>query len=94
MFEAIQKYAQANPEVVINYQHYQNSFCVVLITPFMFRAHKALKEAGEVVFVDATSCVDQLNTAITPFMCTGPGGAVPLAILLTSSQDEATLTKG
>ncbi|KAK4327556.1 hypothetical protein Pmani_001963 [Petrolisthes manimaculis] len=94
MFEAIQKYAQANPEVVINYQHYQNSFCVVLITPFMFRAHKALKEAGEVVFVDATSCVDQLNTAITPFMCAGPGGAVPLAILLTSSQDEATLTKG
>lgn len=50
MLEAIQKYAQANPEVLINYQHYQNSLCVALITPFMLRAHKTLKEAGEVVF--------------------------------------------
>ncbi|XP_050726632.1 uncharacterized protein LOC127003722 [Eriocheir sinensis] len=60
----------------------------------MMRAHKLLQEAGEVVFVDATSCVDQVNTAVIPLLCSGPAGAVPLAVLFTSSQDEATLTKG
>ncbi|KAK4327495.1 hypothetical protein Pmani_002051 [Petrolisthes manimaculis] len=53
-----------------------------------------LREAGEMVFVDATGCVDQLNTAVIPFLCAGPAGAVPLAVLFTSSQDEVTLTKG
>lgn len=57
-------------------------------------AHTTLREAGEVVFVDATGCVDQLNTSVTPFLCAGPAGAGPLAVLFASSQDEVTLTKG
>lgn len=60
----------------------------------MKRAHRQLREAREVVFVDATTCVDQLNTAVIPLLCAGPAGAVPLAVLFVSSQDEATLTKG
>lgn len=94
MFEAIEKYAQANPDIIVKVEHSGNSFCIVLITPFMMRAHKELKEAAEVVFVDATGCVDQLNTAVIPFLCAGPAGAVPLALMFTSSQAEATLTKG
>ncbi|KAG0730309.1 hypothetical protein GWK47_028495 [Chionoecetes opilio] len=39
-------------------------------------------------------CVDQLNTAVIPLLCSGPVGALPLAVLFTSSLDEATLTKG
>ena len=94
MFEAIRNYAEENPELILNVNHENDQFYVVLITPFMMRAHRQLKEAGEVVFVDATSCVDQLNTAVIPFLCAGPAGAVPLAVVFTSSQDEATLTKG
>ncbi|KAG0696236.1 hypothetical protein GWK47_026625 [Chionoecetes opilio] len=59
----------------------------------MKRIHENLREAGEVVFVDATGCVDQLNTAVIPLLCSGPVGALPLAVLFTSSLDEATLTK-
>ncbi|XP_064091615.1 uncharacterized protein LOC135205180 [Macrobrachium nipponense] len=94
MFDAIQKYAENNPEIILRIEHSQGSFCMILITPFMMRAHRQLKEAGEVVFVDATSCVDQLNTVIIPFLCSGPAGAVPLALVFTSSQDGATVTKG
>lgn len=83
-----------NPELTIDVHNTDDRFCVVLITPFMKRAHTQLREAGEVVFVDATGCVDQLNTAVIPLLCAGPVGAIPLAVLFTSSQDETTLTKG
>ncbi|KAK4320926.1 hypothetical protein Pmani_008243 [Petrolisthes manimaculis] len=36
-----------------------------------------LREAGEIVFVDGTACIDQLNTSLIPFLCTGPAGAAP-----------------
>lgn len=94
MFDAIRKYAEHHPELILESSHANDKFSVVLVTPFMMRAHRQLKEAGEVVFVDATSCVDQLNTAVIPFLCAGPAGAVPLAVVFTSSQDEATLTEG
>ncbi|XP_050705451.1 uncharacterized protein LOC126990841 isoform X6 [Eriocheir sinensis] len=92
MFDAIKKYAD-HPELILESRYANDKFSVVLVTPFMMRAHRQLKEAGEVVFVDATSCVDQLNTAVIPFLCAGPAGAVPLAVVFTSSQDEATLTE-
>lgn len=94
MFEAMHKYAQDNPEMTLKIDHSGSSFCVALVTPFVRRAHNMLREAREVVFVDATGCVDHLNTAVIPFLCAGPAGAVPLAVLFTSSQDEVTLTKG
>ena len=33
--------------------------CIVLITPFMRRAHKHLRESGEIVFVDTISNYDR-----------------------------------
>ena len=61
----------------------------------MKRVHEHLRETSEVVFADATGSVDQLNTAIIPFICTGSAGAVPLAVLFTSCQDQlVTLTRG
>ena len=59
----------------------------------MKRAH-ALREAGEVVFADATASVDRLNTATVPLLCSGPADALPLGVVFTSSQDEAHLTTG
>lgn len=94
MFDAIRKYAEDHPELILKIDQENDKFSIVLATPFMMRAHRLMKETGEVVFIDATSCVDQLNTAVIPFLCAGPAGAVPLAVVFTSSQDEVTLTKG
>lgn len=58
MFDTIRKYAKDHPEITLEEEHDDHGFCVVLVTPFMKRAHKQLREAGEVVFVDATGCVD------------------------------------
>lgn len=93
MFAAIRKYAQETDsriEIVTNGE----SFVVVLVTEFMLRIHKELREASKVVFVDSTSHVDQLNTAVTPFMCAGPAGSLPLGVVFASSQEEASYTAG
>ena len=94
MYEALRQYGEDHSQVILKTEHDVDHFCVALITPFMKRAHKHLREAGEVVSVDATSCVDQLNTAVIPLLCAGPAGAVPLVVIFISSQDEATLTRG
>lgn len=94
MFEAIEKYSEDNPDITIKIDRSDNQFCVVLVTPCMKRVHKNVREAGEVVFVDATGCVDQLNTDVITILCSGPVAALPLAVLFTSCLDEATLTKG
>lgn len=93
VFQAIKQYANDNPDVTIKIERSDCQFAVALVTPFIRRAHQNLREASEVVFVDATTCVDQLNTTIIPVLCAGPVGAVPLGVVFTSSQDEATLKK-
>jgi len=60
----------------------------------MFCVHKEFREAGEIVFVDTTSHLDQLNTAVTPLLYAGTAGALPPGVVFTSSQDEASYTTG
>ena len=94
MADSIRKYAANNPEITILQNIEESRYVVVLVTPFMRRIHSNFREAGEIVFVDATGCVDQLNTSLIPFLCAGPTGAAPLALLFTSSIDEGTLKRG
>ena len=94
MADCIKKYVENNPDVTILEDITEGQFIAVLVTSFMKRVHLHFREAGEIVFVDGTGCVDQLNTSVVPLLCAGPAGAAPLAVLFTSSQDEAALTKG
>ncbi|XP_050732621.1 uncharacterized protein LOC127006592 isoform X2 [Eriocheir sinensis] len=93
MFTALRKYAQET-DSRIEMVTEGEKIVVVLVTEFMLRIHKELREASEVVLVDTRSHVDQLNMAVTPFMCNGPAGPVPLGIVFTSSQEEASYTAG
>ena len=93
MFGALERYAATSNSVIEVERNASSSFCVALVTPFMKRVH-ALREAGEVVFVDATASVDRLNTAVVPLLCSSPAGALPLGVVFASSQDEAHLTTG
>ena len=94
MFSAIKKYAENNPTSKIAWDEDGNRFVVVLATEFMLRVHKEFREAGEVVFVDTTSHVDQINRAVTPLLCASLAGAMPLGVVFSSSQDEMSYTKG
>ncbi|KAK8398892.1 hypothetical protein O3P69_004174 [Scylla paramamosain] len=94
MLFAIKKYAENHPSSKIAWDEDDNRFVVVLATEFMLRIHKEFREAGEVVFVDTTSHVNQIKTAVTPLLCASPAGAMPLGVILSSSQDELSYTKG
>ena len=65
---------------------------MVLVTVFMLKVQQKFREAGEVVLVDTTSHLDQLSTTVTPILCSGPAGALPLGVIFTSSQDEESYT--
>ena len=43
-----------------------------------FQVHQSLQEFSEVVFVDITSHVDRLNTAVTVLLCASSFGAFTL----------------
>lgn len=94
MFSSIQKYAESNPNSHIEFENDENGFVIVLVTEFMFKIHHEFRESGEVIFVDTTSHVDQLNTALTPLLCASPIGGLPLGVIFTSSQAETSYTKG
>ncbi|KAK3884943.1 hypothetical protein Pcinc_010786 [Petrolisthes cinctipes] len=95
MFSAIQKYKNNNEATRIELEVYDGgNFAIVLVTDLMMRCHQELKSSSEVVFVDTTSHMDQLNTAVTPLLCAGPVGAVPLGIIFSSSQDEISYKRG
>lgn len=68
MFEAIKKYGKGNPEVTLTVDQHDDCFCVVVITPFMKRIQKELREA-EVVFVDATGCQPAQHFSYTLHLC-------------------------
>ena len=92
--ECLKKYEEANPDLTIRYDIKGESFCVVLVTPFMRRVHKMAKESCEIIFVDATSNCDQQNIAVVPVLCASAAGALPLAMAFCSSQDEVMFNKG
>lgn len=94
MFTAIKKYADAHPTSMIQYELVGNKFTVALVIEFLLRVHQEFKEAGEVVFVDTRCHLDQLSTSMTPLLCVGPAGALPLGVIFTSSQDEASYIAG
>lgn len=94
MSSAIKKYAMENPTSKIELEVSENGFTAVLVTEFMLRVHKELKEAGDMVFVDTTCHRNQVNTVVTSLLCAGPAGAAPLGVIFTSSQEEGSYVAG
>ncbi|KAK8385057.1 hypothetical protein O3P69_012089 [Scylla paramamosain] len=94
VMDSILDYARNHPELILKIEMLDRRLCAVLVTSFMQRVHQELREAGEVVFVDASSFVDQSSSVVIPMLCAGPAGAALLAVIFTTSQDEAILTKG
>ncbi|XP_066968606.1 uncharacterized protein [Macrobrachium rosenbergii] len=86
MFNAIKSYAEKNKTSTIRVEGDEDRFTIVLVTEFMLRVHKELREAGELV--------DQLNTSGTVLLCSGPAGAAPLGVLFMSSQIEEAYEAG
>ena len=74
--------------------HSENGELVVAaVTPLMARAHD-LPEAGETVFVDASGNMDRANLRVFLLMTWSLAGGIPLGVIITTSESEATISKG
>jgi hypothetical protein len=52
----------------------------------MSRALAQTKQAAEIVFMDSTTNLDQLNSTLTTFHTWTPAGAIPIGLAITESQ--------
>ena len=67
---------------------------LAICTPIMRRTHQYVQQSRDIVFVDATSSFDRQNTSIFLLSTVTPGGAVPLGVIVTSDEQEETITEG
>ena len=60
----------------------------------MARAHGNVQQAKEMIFCDATSSLDRLNTSVFILSTATPTSGIPLGVIVTSDEQEATLQQG
>ena len=60
----------------------------------MSRVHEHIQQAGEMIFCDSTSTLDRFNTSLFILSTSHPGGGLPLAVMITSDEQEETLAQG
>ena len=66
--------------------------CVVIVDAFMRRVHRMVPQSGDTLLMDATSNVDRSDSKIFNLLCPAPLGGLPLATLVTTREDEETVT--
>ena len=71
----------------------ENPLSVVVVTPIMSRAH-TLQQSSGICFVDTTASCDSQNLSVTFMLAPCAAGAVPLAVIITDSQSEASYSHG
>ena len=64
---------------------------VVITDPFMHRVHKTIPQCGEIIFIDATANLDRNDTKLFHLMCPSVVGGLPVAEILTTREDTATV---
>ena len=83
--EKLSEYTQNNPEATVNYRMYAGDsipLVVTIVTPLMKRVHKDIKQAAELVFVDATSNTEAHNLKVF-LLCTHcVAGVLPCGLLI------------
>ena len=60
----------------------------------MSRVHEHVQQAGEMIFYDSTSTLDRFNTSLFILYTSHPTGGLPLAVMITSDEQEETLVQG
>lgn len=67
---------------------------VVLCSPLMKRVHQHLRSSGEMNFLDSGGCMDRHNSRVFTFLAPSVAGALPLGMIISSSESEKVLGEG
>ena len=66
---------------------------LAVCTPLMARAHQIIQQSGELVYCDSTSSLDRFNCPLFTLSTSCSAGGIPLAVVITSGETEATITE-
>ena len=69
----------------------QKPLILVIVTPLMARAHSKIQQASEIAFCDSTASLDRFNTSMFIISTATAMSGVPLGVLLTSDERDATV---
>lgn len=94
VLEAMKRLKSKMPQHLIDVSETSGGYVAVLVTDFMYRIHKEMKSASEVVFVDTTSHVDKTNCSLTILVCSSAAGGLPLGVILSTTQTKEDYVRG
>ena len=80
-------------EKKINDEAIDTPLVLAICTPLMARAHATLMQAGELVHCDSTASLDRCNCPTFVLSTASAAGGIPLGVVITSGESEATLTE-
>ncbi|CAG8842210.1 21837_t:CDS:2, partial [Gigaspora margarita] len=92
-FNANEKgYAWMQPYIAPTNADPGQPFILVIVTNLMKRCH-SLQQAGELIYMDTTAGLDDLNTSLTVLSTNTSIGSLPLATILTSDETTSTFSE-
>ncbi|XP_071511719.1 uncharacterized protein [Diadema antillarum] len=67
---------------------------IAICTPMMQRVHSMVGHSSELVFIDSTGNVDRHGSRIFLLLTHSSSGGLPLGVIITSNEQEQTITEG
>ena len=89
----VQRYVSTHEKETTWFSEGGQPLVLAICTPIMARAHQMLRQAGELVYVDSTSSLDRYNCPTFMISTCTPAGGLPLGVVITSGEDEASITE-
>ena len=90
--DKVKEYNEKHKEVLCVIAQIEGETIVAVCDKLSKRVHKLLPQAGDIVYVDATSNLDRQDSKLVKFMTCSPAGGLPLGFIVTKSESEITLT--
>ena len=88
----VREYNEKQNDALCTIDQTEDGETIVAVCDFLSRrVHKVLPQAGDIVYVDATSNLDRQDSKLIKFMTCSPAGGLPLGFLITSSESEKVL---
>ena len=89
--EKVQEYNKKHGEELCVIKQMEGVTIVAVCDKLSKRVHNELPQAGDIIYVDATSNLDRQDSKLIKFMTCSPAGGLPLGFVITPSEGEDVL---
>ena len=91
--QKVQEYNERNGDTLCVIEQMEDNTIVAVCDNLSRRVHEILPQAGDIVYVDATSNLDRQDSKLIKLMTCSPAGGLPLGFVITHSESQKSLEK-